>query len=383
MDEKISQELNNILTSANYQAKVENTKEAIASCTKAIIQVSGLDYNQAKTCSYVVPSTYLKAKRKIIPVFGITGPTGTGKTQIGEVLEKYTGGYIVNAKDQTYAVVREDILGHIDDYNTILIEEMDKCKHSMELEEFVFSGYDRKFSRGAVNVQRRPREGEAVFKVKLHDSFTNYIVHRRRPFLDIANANRSIEVRTKQIEGVEFPLACEITCHNVNKMSGAVDLYLPQLDRPKGIEGRPWQHWKILLQIAIALGDTKWYNWAVERLKEDSKSMSIGREYEPQIAIFWTIVSLLETKRTVEGYRSISLESISKTLQRDYDIKMSHQNIHQEIMRLGLITERSGGPYKVFPTKESLDKAAEKLGIGKNYLEGVEADKTGKMPGME
>ncbi len=382
MDELVSQQVSQALASADYQQKLANTKDAVQSCMDAIIEVSGLDCGQAKTCAYVAASSYLKDNRRKIPVFALVGATGTGKTQIGEILEAYAQGYTVNAKDQTYAIVRENILGHIGDCNTVLIEEMDSCKHSADLEEFVFSGYDRKFSKGAVNVQRRPSEGEEVFKAKPHDAFTNYIVHRRKPFLDVANANRSIEIQTKPIGSVEFPLASEITCHNVNKMCEVAGLCLPEIDRPKGLEGRTWQHWKILLQIAIVIGDTEWYNWAIEKLKEHSKSMRIGREYEPQIAIFWAIIPTLETKG-VGGYKSVSIAAISKALERDYDLKLSHQNIHQQLMKLGLPTRRSGGPFKLFPTKESLDKAAEALGINEDYMEGVEIDKTGKIPDME
>lgn len=355
------QQAEQVVTSAQRQTDLDDVCEAIKQCADDIRDVSTLSEEYARFIAYYCASTYLLDRKTVNPPLTINGATGTGKTQTAKIARRYTcktGS--VSAKEQTLPTVRDAIDELIQKgCATIFIEEMDRCKHNAALEEFVFQAYDKETADGAI--KRKDRND--CWETHHINNYVSYVTHRREDYKDAANMNRGLEVRTTLSEGIRLKMADEVPKHK-HRLDKVANLALPKLTRPEKTEGRTWHNWELMLKIATATGDKDWVKWAEEQIMADSQMMKDTREFDPQQAVFWAIVSALEKSQTKDKYKSIAVSRVVDHCKRESSLIVSNHQAVREVRRMGLECKRSGGPWKVFPTKESLDKAAKRLGAG-------------------
>lgn len=382
MDERISQELNNILTSANYQQKVKDVRAAIESETSAIIQVSGLDYNQAKTNSYYSASTHIPQEKKHVQTtMTFISDFSCGKSNAMLITECYCcNPVVVSAKNQTFPSVRDKVLWAIkSEKKTMIIEEADRCKHSGELEEFIFSSYDRTTAKGSIK-RWTPASQGTMLKDYPYDIFVPFIVHRRHRYFDAANESRGIEIYFEPKPG-KFPKAESIQIENADKMHFVADLNLTEATQPDDIEGRVWDRQKLLLEIAFALGDTNWIQWMMKKMKEDSLKLRDGREYEPRTAIFLSAVAA--SKRNDDGsFKPTSLTEIKNKAFYDFDLKVSNKNVKAELRDLGITFKRPRGVAHIYLGESIVRDVSAKLNLDADELLGEKPPSSSIMPPM-
>lgn len=370
MENRVAQELSSILVDANYQQKVKDVKSAIDSCTQASIQVSGLDYNQAKLLSYWCSSTHiLPEKKQFSPSLTLIADMSCGKSNAIKVAKPYCcKPELINAKNQTFPTVRDKIIWALKSGKmTIIIEEADRCKHSEELEEFVFGSYDRVTAQGSIK-RLTPASSGTIFKDCSYDIFVPFILHRRHRYLDVANESRGLEIRFEPKAG-KFPKAESIQIQNADKMSLITDLNLPEATQPDGVEGRVWDNCRLLIGIALMLGDTNWMQWAIERIKRDSFRLRDGREYEPRTAIFLSLIAA--AKRNPDGtFKAVPLSQIKDKAASEFELKVSNRNIKSELRDLEVTLKRPRGINHAYLDEETVRKAAENLRLDPNELLG-------------
>ncbi|MBA7646766.1 hypothetical protein ES703_54532 [subsurface metagenome] len=58
----------------------------------------------------------------------------------------------------------------------------------------------------------------------------------------------------------------------------------------------------------------------------------------------------------------------------EYGVHRSNMAVSQDLKRRGIDVHASHGPNKAFPTRESLERAAEALGLDAEFLNGEEGD---------
>jgi len=381
-NQSISQQVDSILASASYQHKVEDVKSARESCASGIIQVSGLDYDQAKTFAYFCLSTHIPEERKqFSPSLTQIGPTGSGKSSAVQVAKPYCcKPKLINAKSQTFPTVRDEVIVALKSgAKTIIIEEADRCKHSAELEEFIFSSYHRTTAEGSVK-RLTPASQGVLFKDYGYDIFAPFIVHRRHHYFDAANENRGIEIRFQQKAG-KFPKPESIQVENADKMQLVADLNLSEATQPDEVEGRVWDNWKLLIGIALTLGDVNWIQWAIERMKQDSFKLRDGREYEPQTAIFLSLIAA--SRRNRDGsFKPVPLSQIGDKLRSEFDMKLSPHNIHTELSDLEIKVKRPHGILHAYLDEDAIRKVAEKLGLDADELLEDKPSSSPIMPAM-
>lgn len=370
MENRVAQELSSILVDANYQQKVKDVKSAIDSCTQASIQVSGLDYNQAKLLSYWCSSTHiLPEKKQFSPSLTLIADMSCGKSNAIKVAKPYCcKPELINAKNQTFPTVRDKIIWALKSGKmTIIIEEADRCKHSEELEEFVFGSYDRVTAQGSIK-RLTPASSGTIFKDCSYDIFVPFILHRRHRYLDVANESRGLEIRFEPKAG-KFPKAESIQIQNADKMSLIADLNLPEATQPDGVEGRVWDNCRLLIGIALMLGDTNWMQWAIERIKRDSFRLRDGREYEPRTAIFLSLIAA--AKRNPDGtFKAVPLSQIKDKAASEFELKVSNRNIKSELRDLEVTLKRPRGINHAYLDEATVRKAAENLRLDPNELLG-------------
>lgn len=369
------QQAESLYVNNEHNYKVTEIKQAIKSCAECQCKVSGIDYNSAKAGAYWAAATYKQDEKKVNPPLDYVGETSTGKSQNVRKIRDYScnPSKIINAKYQTFPTVRDLAIDAIlEGATTILIEESDRCKHSMELEEFIYGSYDRITSQGIINRERTGKD-QRGFEPVSYNNYAAFAGHRRHNITDAANARRAIVIETHQIADTEFPLANEIDSPDTEKMALVADFGLMSVERPKGVEGSIWNNWEMLIQIATSLGDTEWVNWATERMKEDSELLKDGRSYEPRIVIANSLIGNLE--KTADGkHKRVTISQIVETAKKEHGITVSHKLVSGTLKKLKLPWGESNGKVVFHPTDESLGRIAKQLCLPTDFLSEIIQD---------
>ena len=355
-----------IVNSVVQQQLVNQLKWGVESCANAISKVSGLGKQEAKACALFATSTFIQPQKKYSAPLDIEGPTGTGKSQIMQIMRRYSckAGKVITAKEQTFPVVRDKIIAQLNSgFTTILIEESDHCRHSRSLEEFIYSSYDR----DTADMSKKTPDAFQGFVNEAFNIFTPMIEHRRVAHSDAANARRAIVVRTHPIEGADFPMADDIDCPGTDKMALICDIPLATANKPSGVEGGIWNAWETIARISKTLEDYEFMNWLLERMRQDSELLRDDRSFEPQSAIFGGLVACL--RKEGNGYHSVGISLIVEKVKREYGLVLSNRIVCKELRRCEIQVKTSHGVNKAFPTDESLEQGRDYLGLPKEFLE--------------
>jgi len=371
MDELISQQVNNILASARHKEQTNDVTQALESCVSSICQVSGIERNEAKICAYDAAATFRQEEKEVSSGLTILGPTSTGKSQILQKLHDYCyrasdkDGEIISAKYQSFPTVRDDVLEALaNGAQTIIVDEADHCLGSRKLEEFIFSSYERSTAKGSI----KRAQSDGTWQTERIDIFVPFIESRRSAHLDAANASRATIVETHFLKGVNLPMANAIESPDAEKMTEIKNIELPEsITRPSGIASRIWNNWKMRLRIVSALGDAEWIAWAIERMRSDTELLSDGGSYEPQVAMFGSLIASLSKKGSGD-YHSVKISSIVDTLRREYGIEKSNMAVSGQLKRLGIEVHVCGGVNRALPSDETIRKGTDTLGLDGEFL---------------
>jgi len=368
----ITYQAQSIIYSTEYRHKLMFIRQAIESCADCLCKVSGIDRFDALTCALDAAASFRQDEKKVSPSLCFLGSMGTGKTQCEEVLQPYTNmpSKIISAIDESFATVRDKIIKEIKQNfaKTIFIEEVDACLEKRRLERFIASSYDRKTADKSI----KRHQSDTTFEEEPYSSYAFYVEHRRNKHLDAASVRRSTIIRTEQIPNAKFPLARDIEKPNAEYMGLITDIALLPAYRPDGIEGGIWNNWEMRIQIASALQQMpEWINSAVERMKQDSQELQSNRSYEPRTAIFKSLIYNLRKFKSNDRYRSVKASRIVSTAKREFNLDVSNMNVKGELLSLKLDVHDAQGVATVFPTDESLNAAAWKLGLDNEFLSEV------------
>jgi len=151
--------------------------------------VTGLDDNQARTFVYFSMATYGLPSLEIFPILTISGPAGTGKTTLLDVLRQISfkpSIQFINGGIVSRAVLRDSFANR--QAQTALIDEGDEID-----EDLLIARNSKRSSTIEVNRAR----GEGGYVPRAADVFGATAIHRRQPYKDPAVLSRSIVITTK------------------------------------------------------------------------------------------------------------------------------------------------------------------------------------------
>ena len=363
-------EAERVAARADHGIITKDVRQAVESGADEAVMVCGIARNEAKTGIYWSLSTY-RDDREFSPNLSTLGPHGTGKSNLLDMLGRYCkmSSGVISAIDESFPVIRDRVLEEINpeerNSKTVIIEEADKCLKPKRLENFISSSYEGKTSKKGVKREQAVGWGEDRYDLE----GVSFLTHRRRRLYDGANRRRNIPIRTEPKEG-DFPLACDVASPHAHKAELVIEVLLPPLSKPQGIQGGIWNNYKMLIQIATCIGDTEWADYIKEKMKRDSALLVNDREYEPSHAIFNALITVLPPADDKGDYPSILLVTVADAAKRDYDmVNCKNQEVSQELQAVGIDVHKAHGPFKIFPTRETLLEAARKLGVDTDFLE--------------
>lgn len=258
-------------------APAEELRSRVQPLVELIEATNGLDQQQAQTIVNYAIATYGLPFLEKFPILAISGPAGTGKTTLLEVLRliSYKAPKELIVGNASKAVLRDILANQI----TALIDEADEI-----YEDLLTIRYSRQTAN--MKVKRAGQEGGWVNKgVEL---FGATALHRRKPFKDSAVLSRSIIVRTKKAK-VDIFLADDFS-EFAEVLDGIAQLvewkHVPQLGG-----NRIADTWAPLVAVDDLLGGD-WKAYADEQMKAAQANLDSGRETEPSQAAFKSFLAL-------------------------------------------------------------------------------------------
>lgn len=380
VEDQVSQQLTNILTSASYQQKLKEVKEAVEECTSNIQQVANLNYGKAKQLSYYAASTYKLDELDLEPILTLLAGSGSGKNEVMQVLMQYVhkANWVTVSDEMSKATLRDELnSSHL---GTALVEEADTVP------EGLLTRRPYRVS-GPLSVYK-PHEtakGNAPYFPRSYNVFGATILHRRIEFRDNAVRRRALIVRWRHLkpeemekQGLAFRKANTLTY--TKSMTAITDISLPNIsglsNSLKGISNITLDLWQESLQIALLCSDYDWVNGhAIPAMKVESDEIEKTMDVEPSALVFRVLLSQLARDRNVgipDKLKPVTLVDIGKALHNDYRRDLAEKQIAPLYRAAGLELKNSGGYTKVYPTRESLKQAARIVGVEDEMIDKID-----------
>jgi hypothetical protein len=317
----------------------------IAPVIGGLLQVSGLDLQQAKTCAYYLVGSYGLPEFETYPILVFQGSLQTGKSQAMKIMSQVANNPILLSTTPTKAVLR-DKLG---ENTTAFIEEGDSVD-----EELISNRYSRITATASFKVATSPsvwRDGSAKF-------FGATVLHKRSPFKDPATGSRSILIKTIPRKGDwEKDLLLKGVNHDgLKALWTEARNYLR--DCPG--RGRVGEVWQPLVAVAIALEDHNWIAHALREQERAAESLRFGQQFELDQAV---ISALLALKNETEDGQLLALSKIREWIYGEYDWRTNTWGIGSQLRQFDFMVKKSHGQQKVEVDKELLAKVAAEFGI--------------------
>ena len=289
---------------------------------------------------------------EIFPILTISGPTGTGKTTLLDVLRQISfepPAQFINGGIVSRAVLRDSFGAQ----PTALIDEGDEIP-----EDLLMARYSRRSS--AIEVNRVHSEGG--YRPRTTDVFGATAIHRRDPYKDPATLSRSIVIATKS------SIVCGFSAKEFVRFAPIVERIAKRVDWKRAPElgtGRISDTWAPLLLIHQLFGGD-WGEYAAQHMKSANDNLGEGHETEPRQAVYKSLLSLVMND-SGEVAERVLMGSVAKNLSDDESL--SSYQVGQVPRDLGFSKHNRGGNIYIYSGgREKLTKVAQELGIEDELL---------------
>lgn len=353
-------------------------REGVEECTSNIKQVTEISEEKSKEISYYTGLTHKKEELDFIPVLSLQAGSGSGKNEVQKVIMKYSLNprWITMGEEVTRAMLKE----YLNSLDTAIIEEADTVP------EDILRRRPYKVS-GPLGVFKPVIVGKQVAYSPIeYNLFGATILHRRLEFRDNAVRRRALIVRwrhydTKEIEemGLIFKPAKELTYAKSMDMVKNVPLpdISPFTSCLKNIGNLTLDLWQPVLQMATIANDISWINnYAIQAMIEESEEIESTMNVEPGALVFRVLLSILEGYRNPgipDKLRPVSTVDIGKKLYSDHRRSMAEKQISGLLKSAGMQMKCSGGYTKVYPTRETLKKAARVFTVRDEMIDNIDS----------
>jgi hypothetical protein len=330
-----------------YLERYESNRLLLEGCIEVMRKPSGLTENQAKTCVYWSVGTYDLEKMQRYPVLAFQGVFGTGKSDSMKTMEQFVHKPALLGSGSTPAALRDELAKANE--ATAFIEEADGIDEKLIL---------RRYERGTSKVTVKKAISSGVYTDIGLDLFGATVLHKRKPFKDLALTDRSIVIKTKKREG---------------------DFAIPDLSREEGerrmqllwdeakrypaefhLQGRSGDVWQPLMNKAWALGDAVWCLYAMKEVGKAMKKAKAGAGYEVDNVV---LLALHHKAGGASRQTRVSLKDVRDFAKNEYNLWLTPQQIHQIADDLGFEVKVSEGITKVIVPPAQLEAKMDELGL--------------------
>jgi len=291
----------------------------------ALISVSGLIREQAKTCVYYAVMTHLLDTYPdyyLIPILCFQGNSGTGKSRAIKLMEKLVNEpAMLDGKGKTFSAIAPDL----DGVTTALIEEADFRQPRVET-QLIQLRTERRHRSQVVNMAGTG----TPFPIT---NFGATIVEKRVPFSDAAVRNRTITVKTVRREG-DYQDVSEVDIDSAGLRQVAE--FVRENIRRVPVSDRVMECWRPLIEIAGVLGDFDWVIYLDEEYKKARKMLAVGDQYESEDVLIKAVIAAGGLSEDVR------LKDVRESLEHSFNLKWSTQRIHATLVSLGIDTNFDG-----------------------------------------
>jgi hypothetical protein len=290
----------------------------------ALMSVSGLLREQAKTCAYYAVMTYLLDSYPddyLIPILCLQGNSGTGKSKTVKLMAKLVNDpTMLNGRGKTFSEIASDL----NEVTTALIEEADFRQTRVETQLIQL----RTERRHKNQVVHKPPQ-QTPFPIK---NFGATIVEKRIPFSDAAVRNRTITIKTVRRAG-DYREVSAVDIDGAGLRNVAA--YVRQNIMRVPVSDRVMESWRPLIEIAGVLGDFDWVIYLNEEYKRAQKMLAVGDQYESEDVLIKAVIAAGGLSENVR------LKDVREALE-ELGLGWSAQKIHVTLTSLGLETTYDG-----------------------------------------
>ena len=306
--------------------------------TQALLGASGITTGQAKTCLYYAQSTYLLPdKLEKVPILDITGPLGTGKSDLLKQLARMVKEPKI-ISGETTSTLRDELDGVV----TALIDEGDKIN-----EMLLINRYSKANSTITYKISK-----DRGWNTYTGNLFGATIICRRLPFENSAAKSRSITIRTRYNPG-----KYEVIDTDKKFLEDIVKM----VNISMKVSQRVADNWLPLRAIAMASGDEEWLKYSDEEIRKDTLSLLAGQGYEPEEAVLITLKA-----KVISPPRDTLISELKTSLKNEFDLNLKNYQIRQILTDMGFKIVTGGN----YPMVKSDEKLLDKLMTERN-LKGV------------
>jgi hypothetical protein len=324
----------------------------LAPFIEALMRVSNLNVNQAKTLVYYSVMTW-SDEPKIRPIIDLHGESGTGKNSIMKQIQGWChGAKWINASNKTPAQLRDDLEGVV----TAFIEEADKTKEPKECETWYQQRFDSTGNNITYKVLEKTEKGYVVPK-KVEGKFFGYtVVHTQNSFQRVELDRRIIRVTLVKDTGKRYTSTDRLDVSFLDQTANEIDWEM-EIEQPAS--NSAWDAWIPLVRAAKYFHDDAFIKYAKEQIQSKTEEDNLTKEFEPKGLVFSEICSMFDSSEP----QSIAAKDIRKALlERGYSY--DERQIVKSAKELGftIIHPHNKSTIKV-ESKEQLTEVARKNNI--------------------
>jgi len=338
------------------------TQEQIRPYVDALMHVSNLDVNQAKTVLYYCAMTW-SDKPPIRPILNITGESETGKTRILQMITSWCyEAKFIKASNKTEAQMRDDLA----DAKTAIIDEADKTKAPKECENWYQVRYEKTGIGLSYRKQTLDSKGSSISRPETHNHFGFTIMHTQNPLGTPEMDRRTIRIVIFKDSRKDY-----YTTDIDKKLLLSLITLGCSVGFTKPIEGAhstgAWDVWLPLIHIADYLGDTAYIEYAKQQIVLKTEDNQETKLYEPKGIVLAEVAELYDQALEV-GQTAISITDVRKAI-RERECLLVERQIVKLARDLGFtIVSRQNKAFIAVVSRAQLNAILDKAGVNESSV---------------
>jgi hypothetical protein len=324
----------------------------------ALSKSTGLKEREQKLVTYWTLATHALPHVDTFPLLALLGRTACGKSTTLDIIGNFAfRPAAFSLRSMTTPAIRDKFAECAS--GTAILEEADQA----------WRDSDATFERMLSDRSQR-KSAEAAYKVKVGENgwgtlskkyFGATALHRRIPFNDAALDGRTVFIRYKADHSRKYQDYSAADPSNVEgkELICTATFEPPSVEQPKGVAGRVFGTYKLLLSTAQLCGDPDFATQLLPRLLTETAELKEAQSSEPDGLVLRAIVEAVFHDGFGADFQNIKYSNLTKSIWENHKFALTPRQIGPIARDLGFETKTSHGATVVVPTPATLIKACD------------------------